>query len=176
MGLIEGLQDQQAYSIVPYDIQFAQAHCEELFKISKIIYRNQPSAPCIAHFYKGQVLFTQARLEELEGPTQVSSHKIETLFEEAFKEFAAAKQLSDNLLVPLDGETQKYRSRSLYASAFILAKYPLFAHRETELVQDEEYRVARGIMLEAAHKQGDLVEVMVELDDKLVRKLHALVG
>jgi hypothetical protein len=172
-GLIENLQDQQAVSQVPYDVDFALFHCNELAKISKRIHQKRPGAPTVAHFYKGQVLFTQARLQELRRLTQATSSTAETLFEKAFQEFAAAKQVSDRLQKPLDVETQKYRSRSLYACAFILAKFPKFARMETKLVKDQEYLAAGAEMLETARHQGDLVEVMIKLDEELIRRLAA---
>jgi hypothetical protein len=172
-GLIENLQDQQAVSQVPYEVDFALSHCKELAKISKRIHQKRPGAPTVAHFYKGQVLFTHARLQELGRLAQATSSTAESLFEKAFQEFAAAEQVSDRLQKPLDVETQKYRSRSMYACAFILAKFPEFARMETELVKDQEYLAARAEMLETARHQGDLVEAMIKFDEKLIRRLAA---
>ena len=87
-------------------------------------------------------------------------------------ELVAAKRLSDGLRGPLDVETRKYRSRAVYACAFIVAQFrQQFAPKETELINNQEYSFARTLLFRTVDQQEDLVEMMVKLDKKLTDRL-----
>ncbi|CZR52867.1 uncharacterized protein PAC_02744 [Phialocephala subalpina] len=151
----------------------AKGLCSQLLDISTRIYNERPGARCLALFYEGQVLLTQARLLEL---TESSSLEIKHLYEVAFREFSSAKQLqlSDNPQVFPDSEVQRYHMRSMLACAFIVVKRPECIYSERVLIADKQYVHAKTTLSNAIQRgKVSVPEVMLRLDEELVQSLTA---
>jgi hypothetical protein len=168
--LVENAQDRREVSPAGQDLGVALAHCDDLVDISKRIYHDRPSARSLAQFCKGQILLTQARLVQLNGPSQEAFHRAKILYADAFREFTAAVRLSKDLQVLRDMEVQKYRIRSLFACAFIVSQFEQPVQLESDLMAYPEYEFAKKI-LRTAHQDGNLLREMVKLDERSIRAL-----
>jgi hypothetical protein len=169
-SLVENAQDRREVSPAGQDLGVVLTQCNDLLDISKRIYHDRPSARCLAQFYKGQILMTQARHVQLSGPSEEAFHRAKILYADAFREFIAAVQLSKEMQVLRDIEVRKYRIRSLLACAFIVSQFEQPAQLETGLMAYPEYEFAKET-LKTAHQNGNLLRELVRLDMRVIRGL-----
>lgn len=174
-ALLETMLDLLTLSLAgqTFEPAVAEGLCSQLLDISTRIYNERPGARCLALFYKGQVLLTQARLLEV---TESSSPKITHLYVAAFMEFSSTKQLqlSDNPQIFPDLEVQRYHMRSMLACAFIVVKCPKCTYPEKGLMADKKYVHAKTRLSKAVHRgKVSIHEAMLSLDEELVQSLNA---
>jgi hypothetical protein len=138
-----------------------EKRCDKLVDISKEI--KQPSARPLAQFYKGHLLLTQARLLERDERNQEMSFAVGTLYKNASEAFKAVKDMSPDSLMSVDSQIRKCGTRSIYACAFVVSKWPEGEHLVG--MTDSQYVSARKILRRL--KNGELEKQIVTWDDQL---------
>ncbi|KAH8669112.1 hypothetical protein BX600DRAFT_435616 [Xylariales sp. PMI_506] len=161
-GLIENWLDGLTLSTSSQYSTRALNYSEKCISISQEIQSHRPSAPSIAHFYKGQVLLTYARL--LEHQQSLSDQGlINWHYEKAFNEFILSKTSAEK--APNDYDAYIYSRRSVHFCAFIALNINIALGLEQVLLFQSDYESAKAFL---RLNQGRYIEALVELDKNLL--------